>query len=299
MLASRENKNAVAPVGGKPLVLAALAPAGKKPPGGGGRPHRRGATGGPLSLVGLVAALLASSATGGYALLQMRSLDRTLRGTREQLERRVQQLDAGVSFESRRQRLLLGIRDAIMEANRRLGPEVAYEYATHLVAACERYPAVDPVLLLAMGVVESRYDERATSAARARGIYQITPATGRMLARMLDWQYTDEMLHDAGKNTLLAALYLDVLLTAYNDETLVLAEYNGGPLNAGYLRAGSGKASAETRSYVAKVLELRERLKEKLDQGAGASPTRSRTESPREARRLGEGRGIRQAAAIP
>jgi hypothetical protein len=48
---------------------------------------------------------------------------------------------------------------------------------------------------------------------------------------------------------------------------LVLAEYNGGPLNAGYLRAGSRKAAAETREYVAKVLDLRHRLKSKFERG--------------------------------
>jgi soluble lytic murein transglycosylase-like protein len=135
------------------------------------------------------------------------------------------------------------------------------------VTACEKYPSVDPVLLLAIGTVESRFTTSATSHARARGVYQILPSTGRMLAGMLGWQYGDELLHDAAKNTTLAALYLHVLFTAYRDESLVLAEYNGGPLNAGYIRAGGGRASPETRSYVAKVLELRRRLAKKLEQG--------------------------------
>ena len=55
------------------------------------------------------------------------------------------------------------------------------------------------------------------------------------------------MLYDPEKNTEMAALYLDILFTAYNDERMVLAECNGGPLNAGYLRAGSSRAAAETR----------------------------------------------------
>ena len=44
------------------------------------------------------------------------------------------------------------------------------------------------------------------------------------------------------KNTEAAALYLDILFTTYSDPQLVLAEYNGGPLNAGYFRAGVGRA---------------------------------------------------------
>lgn len=197
---------------------------------------------------------------------------------RAQLESRLQQLDAGIRFDSRRQQLLLGIRDEIQAVNPSLGAPRAYEYATHLVTACEKYPSVDPVLLLAIGIVESRFTASATSHASARGLYQILPSTGRMLAGMLGWQYGDELLHDAAKNTTLAALYLHVLFSAYNDESLVLAEYNGGPLNAGYMRAGGARASPETRSYVAKVLEHHRRLTKKFEQGQGPAPAVARNE---------------------
>ena len=36
-------------------------------------------------------------------------------------------------------------------------------------------------------------------------------STGRMLARSLDWEYSDEMLYDPVTNTEMAALYLDIL----------------------------------------------------------------------------------------
>jgi soluble lytic murein transglycosylase-like protein len=192
-----------------------------------------------------------------------------LASLRERLEARMQQLDAGIRFDSRRQRLLLGIRDEIQAANAKLGPTQAYDYATHLVTACEKYPKVDPVLLLAVGITESGFNPQARSHASATGLYQILPSTGRMLAGMLGWQFGEDVLNEPAKNTTLAALYLHVLLTTYNDESLVLAEYNGGPLNAGYMRAGGARAAAETRRYVAKVLELRERLARKLGQGDG------------------------------
>ena len=48
---------------------------------------------------------------------------------------------------------------------------------------------------------------------------------------------------------------------------LVLAEYNGGPLNAGYFRAGGEKLAQETRSYVPRVLALHARLKEAFEKG--------------------------------
>ena len=122
-------------------------------------------------------------------------------------------------------------------------------------------------MLLAIGIVESGFDPDAVSPADARGLYQIWPSTGRMLARVLDWEYNEEMLFDPEKNTELAALYLDILFTAYNDERLVLAEYNGGPLNAGYLRAGGSRAAAETRDYVAKVLDAHEGLERRFERG--------------------------------
>ena len=274
---NRERTNSIAVAGGRPVALAPPAPARKRLPRDGSRPNRPGAAGRRLAVLGLCLTLLPSGGLGLYALRRLGSLDREIGAMREQTERRLQQLDAGVSFDSRRRQLLLGIRDEIMAANKRLAPNLAYEYSTHLVTACEKYPAVDPLLLLAMGMVESGYDAMATSPVKARGLYQIWPSTGRMLAGMLGWQYTDGMLLDPGKNTAMAALYLHILFSAYNDESLVLAEYNGGPLNAGYLRAGGGRASPETRSYVARVLALRERLKRKFEQGEGLPPGQGRS----------------------
>ena len=65
----------------------------------------------------------------------------------------------------------------------------------------EKYPAVDPLLLLAIGTVESGYDPQATSRADARGLYQIWPSTGRLLLRALGWNYDEAALYDPEKNT--------------------------------------------------------------------------------------------------
>ena len=256
--------SAALPVEAKPLALVSTAPGRRRRPRSKDSPLVAGARQRSITPVVCCLAMLAT-APGFYALERHAALREELSGLRGQMETRLQQLDAGIRFDSRRQRLLLGIRDEILAANASLGPTLAYEYATQLVTACEKYPAVDPLLLLAIGTVESRFDASATSHARARGLYQILPSTGRMLAGMLGWQFGDDLLHDPAKNTALAALYLHILFTAYNDESLVLAEYNGGPLNAGYMRAGGGKASAETRNYVAKVLELRKRLDKRFE----------------------------------
>jgi soluble lytic murein transglycosylase-like protein len=182
-------------------------------------------------------------------------------------ERKVQQLESGIAFDSKRRYLLLGMRDHILKVNPRVSLGDAYRYAHLALEASEKYPAVEPLLLLSIGTVESGYDPQATSRSDARGLYQIWPSTGRLLLRALGWNYDESALYDPEKNTEAAALYLDILFSTYSDPQMVLAEYNGGPLNAGYFRAGVGQLSPETRNYVPRVLQLHARLKEEFERG--------------------------------
>jgi hypothetical protein len=217
--------------------------------------------------------LLVACALGlGFHSYQRASeLERELATTRGQMQAGLQELHAGIEFDSVRQRLLLGMRDEILRVNGRLGLGEAYRYAELLLNVTDKYPSVDPLLLISIGIVESGFDTRARSHANARGLYQIWPATGRMLAGMLDWEYSDEMLFQSDRNTEMAALYLDVLFTTYNDLGMVLAEYNGGPVNAGYYRAGSHRTTPETADYVPKVLEQYNRLCKELPMVPGRS----------------------------
>lgn len=202
-----------------------------------------------------------------YAFHRVSLLDEQLKSTIGRVERNIQRLDAGISFDSERQQLTLGLRDEIMKANSTVSLNQAYEYAELMIRASEKYPSVGALMLLAIGTVESGYDPRATSQANARGLYQISPSTGRLLARALNWEYTDDILYDPEKNTEMAALYLDILFAVYNDEQMVMAEYNGGPLNAGYFRADSSEIAAETQNYVLKVTDVYGRLRDKFDRG--------------------------------
>ena len=202
------------------------------------------------------------------------------------MERKVQAVESGIRFDSSRRQLLLGMRDHIMRVNPRVSLGDAYRYAQLALEASEKYPAVDPLLLLAIGTVESRYDTQAVSSADARGLYQIWPSTGRLLLRSLGWDYDEAALHDPAKNTEAAALYLDILFTAYGDPQMVLAEYNGGPLNAGYFRAGVSQLAAETRDYVPQVLEQYRRLKEKFEGGELPQPEMMHRDAAREGKSL-------------
>lgn len=199
----------------------------------------------------------------------------------------MQDLRAALNFNSVRRQLLLGVRDEILRVNSTVSLSEAYRYAELLLDATDKYPAVDPLLLLSIGIVESGFDTMARSAADARGLYQIWPSTGRMLAGMLGWEYADEMLYDSARNTQMAALYLDILMTTYNDLGMAVAEYNGGPINAGYYRARSRRTAAETLDYVPKVLSNYERLAKELPMAPGWSYDIRYREPSRAGKQLG------------
>jgi soluble lytic murein transglycosylase len=232
--------------------------------------------------------LLAVVLLGHLALGRLESQDQASAAAMARATRKIQQLEASLGFDSTRRQTLLGMRNHILKVNPRVSLADAYHYAELALEASEKYPAVDPLLLLAIGVVESGYDPQATSPADARGLYQIWPSTGRMLVRTLGWDYDDSTLYDPEINTQAAALYLDVLFAAYNDPQLVLAEYNGGPLNAGYYRASAGALATETRNYVPRVLELYRQLKEEFESGVDPKAELSPPDARRRGKTLGE-----------
>ncbi len=191
-----------------------------------------------------------------------------------QSERRFQGFRSRVRFDSKRRRLLLGMTDAILRTRPEVGPRIADELATMVLEATEKFPGVDPLLLVAVGIVESGYDVAAISHAGARGLYQIYPPTGRVLARELGWEFREELLHDPARSTEMAACYLNLLGGAYHDVEMILAEYNGGPLNAGYFRANAEKLAGETRDYVPRVLAVYQRLEREIGRAAPLASVR-------------------------
>ncbi len=225
-----------------------------------------------LALNGLLFLVVVNGALAVYAFREIGFLRAEVHRSLWRTEQRYQSVNAQVSFASDRRRLVLGIRDEIVKTRPELGVAGAYELASMVLDASDKFPSVDPLLLVSIGMVHGRFDSVATSNSGARGLYQIHPTTGRLLARALGWEYSDDILLDPGKNTEMAACYLDLLLTAYNDVELALAEYSGGPQNAGYFRARVGPLASETRSYVVQVLEVYERLGRELGYPRGASP---------------------------
>ena len=259
---------------------------------------RQGSAWQSLAFLCLCLLLLAVVMLGHEALRRQDVQNQETSVTMARVERKIQRLESGMAFDSSRRQLLLGMRNHILKTNPRVSLGDAYAYARFALEASEKYPALDPLLLLSIGIVESGYDPLATSHSDARGLYQIWPATGRLLVRALGWNYDDSTLYDPEKNTEAAALYLDILFSTYRDPQMVLAEYNGGPLNAGFFRAGASQLAPETRSYVPRVLELHGRLKEEFDKGIDPELELAQRNTQRDGKVLGAG-GAAAASAAP
>ena len=98
----------------------------------------------------------------------------------------------------------------------------------------------DPLLLTAVIITESSFNNWARSNRGALGLMQIRPATGRELAAevRVQWQGTPS-LYDPETNITLGAYYLNKLFLRFGDLGLALEAYNHGPSRLkGYLKKG-------------------------------------------------------------
>ncbi len=116
-----------------------------------------------------------------YAFDRVSEVNKELELTMGRVEQKIQQLDAGINFDSKRQQMLLGVRDEIMRTNPRVSLNEAYDYAQLVMGATEKYPSVDPLMFLSIGIVESGYNTASTSQANAKGLYQILAFHGASL----------------------------------------------------------------------------------------------------------------------
>lgn len=139
---------------------------------------------------------------------------------------------------------------------------------------------LDPSLVAAVIYAESRFRD-ATSRAGARGLMQITPDTARYIARLSGGtKFEQGDLSTPQINISYGAYYLRYLLNRYDDNTvLALAAYNGGEGNVDrwIVEASNDERAfvidqipfAETREYVAKVLDARSEYRRKYSRELG------------------------------
>ena len=98
----------------------------------------------------------------------------------------------------------------------------------------------DPLLLTAIIITESSFNNWARSNRGALGLMQIRPATGKELAAevSVQWQGTPS-LYNPETNIALGAYYLNKLYLHFGDLGLALEAYNHGPSRLkGYLKKG-------------------------------------------------------------
>lgn len=115
-----------------------------------------------------------------------------------------------------------------------------------------------------LSIIESGLNPRATSRARAVGLWQFMSGTGRYMGLSNDW-YIDERM-DPEKSTDAACRYLAQLYSMFHDWHLVLAAYNSGPgtVRNAIRRSGYKKnfwdvyarLPRETKSYVPQFIAI-------------------------------------------
>jgi soluble lytic murein transglycosylase len=141
------------------------------------------------------------------------------------------------------------------------------EYKHIVLGHAENYE-LDPALIAAVIYRESRFDPNAVSESGAVGLMQLLPDTAEGIAELTGGSaFRVDDLYEPEVNVRYGSFYLRRLLTKYEgDLELALAAYHAGQGNVDeWLSEGGRIEFAETREYVADVLELEERYRKAYD----------------------------------
>ncbi len=149
----------------------------------------------------------------------------------------------------------------------------AFLYPTTLVPKYRQLnKAIEAPLLYGLARQESEFNPKAKSRVGARGLMQIMPATGKLIARQHGQRYSlSKLTHDPSFNVTLGATHLRDLITVFNGSYIMtMVAYNAGPRRAiqwserfGDPRKGQidpidwveAIPFRETRLYVQKVMQ--------------------------------------------
>jgi soluble lytic murein transglycosylase len=141
-------------------------------------------------------------------------------------------------------------------------------YYSDLVLADAAANQLDPLFVFSVIRQESLFEGFVISAAGARGLMQIVPATGAQINSQLAWppSYTDKDLYRPDVSIAFGTHYIAKNLQLLNgDLYAALAAYNGGPGNAAAWRELSGDDPdlflesvrfEETRNYIRNIYEI-------------------------------------------
>lgn len=124
---------------------------------------------------------------------------------------------------------------------------------------------LDPAFVMGLIRQESAFNKKARSTANARGLMQVLPSTGRVLARGEGIKYSTAKLYQPDVNVKLGVKHLAALIRQYNGrEELALAAFNAGDTRVELWMSRAAKMDmpefveripfSETRGYVKQVL---------------------------------------------
>jgi len=163
-------------------------------------------------------------------------------------------------------RLLKGVPTADTNATFRAG--FPFPYETTLREETQRYDQ-SLYLMSAVARVESAFNALAISSANARGLVQVLPVTGNLIAREREhWEFSAEDLLQPEVSIQYGTWYMNQLLKKFHgQEALAIASYNAGPHRMAEWIRLRGKNTAldefiedipfrQARRYVKKVLSL-------------------------------------------
>ena len=142
-------------------------------------------------------------------------------------------------------------------------------YLYHIVEEVEKRGM--PMEIALLPIVESAFNPNAYSHARASGIWQFMPSTGKNYGLQQNWWHDERRDVHAATNAALD--YLESLHRRFNNWELALASYNAGEGRVGraiaYNRArglptdfSSIQLPTETRNYVPKLIAVRNIVRE-------------------------------------
>ncbi len=142
-------------------------------------------------------------------------------------------------------------------------------YLHHIVEEVEKRGM--PMEIALLPIVESAFNPTAYSRARASGIWQFMPSTGKNYGLQQNWWHDER--RDVHAATTAALDYLESLYRRFNNWELALASYNSGEGRVGraiaYNRArglptdfSSIQLPTETRNYVPKLVAVRNIVRE-------------------------------------
>jgi soluble lytic murein transglycosylase-like protein len=169
-----------------------------------------------------------------------------------------QLLLSSMDWATKRQKLILFMRDMIIDEWKRVGEKKidiskAYSHAENIMKNVENFPQIDPCLVLSMGCVESTFGEKALSPKGAIGFLQLMPYTAKPYFEIYGIPFSDTLLFQSSINIKIGIRVFADIFSCYHSVETSVAVYNAGKWGLNYPNY-MDKVPDETKKYVPSVM---------------------------------------------